>query len=88
MCFYVIGIIENMHKVYPELNQIKCDCEERHYFEQNKETQRIFLDEPRENEKRVFIDRITPKIESWRFKVRDLYFRQFENEVKWDENEI
>ena len=49
MCFYVIGVVENMHTVFPELNQIKCDCEEKHYFEQNIETQRIFLDEPREN---------------------------------------
>jgi len=38
MEFYVTGLIENMHKVYPELNQISCDCEERFYFEQNKET--------------------------------------------------
>ena len=67
MCFYVTGLIENMHKVYPELNQICCDCEQRHYFEQNKETQRIFLDEPRENAKNVFIDRVTPKMQKWRF---------------------
>ena len=77
-----------MHKVFPELNQISCDCEERHFFEQNKNTQRIFIEEPREQEKAVFIDRITPNKQKWRLKVKNLYLRQYEKALQWDENEV
>ena len=88
MCFYVTGLIENMHKVFPELNQISCDCEERHYFKQNKNTQRIFIEEPREKKKAIFIDKITPNTNKWQLKVKNLYLREYENQLRWDQDEV